>query len=173
MPNLANPYAPPVQDAPAFSADVLHAGPQMLASRGQRFVAALIDGVFLLLVSAPLIAGVVAVSGWEAFAEMGVAANVAWTAAGFVIYALAQAYWLRNGQTAGKAVMKIRMVDADTGATAKMDRILLMRALPVQLVQLIPVVGSILGLIDVLFIFGADHRCLHDRIANTRVVTTL
>jgi len=35
---------------------------------------------------------------------------------------------------------------------------------------LVPVVGSFLSIINVLFIFSSSKRCLHDRFANTRVV---
>jgi hypothetical protein len=35
----------------------------------------------------------------------------------------------------------------------------------------IPFVGNFVGLVDALMIFGEDHRCLHDRIAGTRVIS--
>jgi hypothetical protein len=35
----------------------------------------------------------------------------------------------------------------------------------------IPVIGTIYGLLDVLLIFRASRRCLHDNIADTIVVT--
>jgi len=38
------------------------------------------------------------------------------------------------------------------------------------LIQSIPAVGRLFGLIDGLFIFGADHQCLHDKIAGTKVL---
>jgi uncharacterized RDD family membrane protein YckC len=34
----------------------------------------------------------------------------------------------------------------------------------------LPYVGSCYGLLDILFIFGADRRCIHDLIAGTKVV---
>jgi hypothetical protein len=42
--------------------------------------------------------------------------------------------------------------------------------LPMQVISFIPGVGSIVaGLVDPLFIFGKDKRCLHDYIAKTKV----
>jgi uncharacterized RDD family membrane protein YckC len=36
----------------------------------------------------------------------------------------------------------------------------------------IPVIGPLFGLVNVLFIFGEERRCLHDLAANTIVVNT-
>ena len=36
---------------------------------------------------------------------------------------------------------------------------------------MIPVIGSFLGLLDVLFIFRQDRRCLHDMVAGTEVIS--
>jgi hypothetical protein len=40
----------------------------------------------------------------------------------------------------------------------------------VTIVSAVPVVGPVLVLADALWIFRADRRCLHDRIADTVVV---
>jgi uncharacterized RDD family membrane protein YckC len=37
-------------------------------------------------------------------------------------------------------------------------------------VALIPVIGGFLPLVDVLFIFRHDRRCIHDLLAGTNVV---
>ncbi len=45
-----------------------------------------------------------------------------------------------------------------------------LRYLVFSLVNQIPTVGSLINLVNVLFIFGKERRCLHDRIAGTVVV---
>jgi hypothetical protein len=47
--------------------------------------------------------------------------------------------------------------------------LLLKRYLPVQVVGSIPVLGMFASLVDVLFIFRDDRRCVHDLIAGTQV----
>ena len=37
-------------------------------------------------------------------------------------------------------------------------------------ISIIPVIGSLVGLIDALLIFRDNRRCLHDNIADTMVV---
>ncbi len=90
---------------------------------------------------------------------------------GFVIFAAVQFKPLGdNGQTWGKRFLGIKIVDATNGTKPAVQHILLKRYLPWQLVSAIPKVGPWLGLINVLFIFSPDRRCLHDRIANTKVI---
>lgn len=38
-------------------------------------------------------------------------------------------------------------------------------------ISAIPLAGAAFGLVDILFIFRADRRCIHDLIAGTHVVT--
>lgn len=40
----------------------------------------------------------------------------------------------------------------------------------IQVLYQIPVAGSIFSLVDVLFIFREDHKCIHDLIADTIVI---
>jgi len=41
------------------------------------------------------------------------------------------------------------------------------------LVSQVPQVGGLIGLVDILFIFGKERRCLHDLLAGTRVVNVV
>jgi hypothetical protein len=36
---------------------------------------------------------------------------------------------------------------------------------------MIPFIGNFVNLADALFIFGEEHRCLHDHIAGTKVIS--
>jgi len=47
---------------------------------------------------------------------------------------------------------------------------LLLRYLPTSIVASIPIVGGLIVLVDILFIFGSEQRCIHDLIAGTKVV---
>jgi uncharacterized RDD family membrane protein YckC len=46
----------------------------------------------------------------------------------------------------------------------------LLRAILGGIIGAIPYLGGIYGLVDALFIFRDDRRCVHDHIAGTRVV---
>ena len=45
-----------------------------------------------------------------------------------------------------------------------------MRYFPLAVIAQIPFAGGIFSLIDCLFIFREDRRCIHDLIAGTKVV---
>lgn len=82
-----------------------------------------------------------------------------------------------RGQTIGKIIMKIRIVDAQTGEHPGWARLILLRTIVNWLIpsvlNAIPFVGqglsSIYIIIDSLFIFRSDRRTIHDLIAGTRV----
>ncbi len=86
---------------------------------------------------------------------------------GYVAY---QLYWLwKNGQTLGKKIMKIKIVRVD-GSRASFPRLLFLRAMVPGIVGNIPLLGPVLTLIDLLFIFGEPKRCAHDYLADTIVI---
>jgi uncharacterized RDD family membrane protein YckC len=86
----------------------------------------------------------------------------------FFIYSAVLVY--RYGQTVGKRVMGIRVVRTD-GSRVTFGRFIFLRWLPLFIVGVIPWIGYISGLLDLLLIFRDSHQCLHDNIADTRVVT--
>jgi uncharacterized RDD family membrane protein YckC len=77
-----------------------------------------------------------------------------------------QIYLAQYGQSIGKRMRHIRVVRTD-GSPASMARILLLR-------NFIPaIIGSfcgLFGIIDALTIFGEERRCIHDLLADTKVV---
>ncbi|HVZ74163.1 MAG TPA: RDD family protein [Polyangia bacterium] len=165
-PNV-NPFTPPtatIDGPPAAGV----AG--VLAERGQRFLAALLDG----LCAMP--AGIFFVL--FAFAAKGGGSDIpplafVWVALG-VLYVLGllgiQLYMLSTrGQTLGKRWMAIKIVKLDGSAPGFVHAALL-RAIVNGLIGAIPYVGGIYSLVDVLMIFREDRRCLHDQIAGTRVI---
>jgi uncharacterized RDD family membrane protein YckC len=76
----------------------------------------------------------------------------------------------RNGQTIGKKLVGIKVVRTN-GARASLGRIFWLRNVVNGIPQVIPFVGYIYMLVDHLFIFGDKRQCLHDKIADTIVVT--
>lgn len=162
----ANPYAPPEAQLAIRGAAVPRAD---LASRGTRLGAKLIDGVVLgVVVFAVVMAGTA--GGASPDGQFG-GSMMAVMVLAFALVLGLQAWLLhRHGQTIGKKLLGIRIVRGDLSRCG-LRRIVFLRVLPFSLVGLIPLIGPAVGLVDALMIFGDDHRTLHDRVADTVVVT--
>ncbi len=70
-----------------------------------------------------------------------------------------------RGQTIGKMIVKIRIVDAETGEHPGGWRIIMLRVIA----HIILISTIIYWPIDTLFVFRKDRRTIHDLIAQTRV----
>lgn len=147
------------------------------AGRMARLLAVLIDSIIIVIPVLIAIA-IPAYQGYVQRASGQVATANGAVAGGFLIglgllgiaYAIYQLYWLwKNGQTLGKKLMNIKIVRQD-GSRAGLRRIFLMRMLLPGLIGAIPLVGGLFALIDPLFIFGEEKRCVHDMIADTIVI---
>ena len=98
--------------------------------------------------------------------------------AGFGALALAvlillgiQIYLLTTrGQTIGKKLLGIKIVNFDDETNPGFVKAVLLRGIVNGLIGLIPVVGIVYSLVDICFIFRDDRRCLHDLLASTKVV---
>jgi uncharacterized RDD family membrane protein YckC len=77
-----------------------------------------------------------------------------------------------RGQTIAKRWMNIKIVRLDGSDVGFVNGVIL-RGWVMLMIQLIPYVGSIMGLVDAVMIFGDERRCLHDHIAGTKVVLAL
>jgi uncharacterized RDD family membrane protein YckC len=96
---------------------------------------------------------------------LGMAAGVAYLAlVGLQAYLIAT-----TGQSIGKRWFKIKIVKLD-GSQVNFVTGVLVRQWLITLLQYIPGIGSVTSLIDVLFIFRADRRCIHDFLAGTKVI---
>ena len=142
----------------------------MLASRGARLAAALLDGLIGMAIMLPMMF----VSGYFGAMRTGETAPIIvlanWALIGCVVFVLVQGYPLHaTGQTWGKRALGIRIVSLD-GTKPALGKLLLLRYLPLRVVGVIPLVNSLVVLTDALLIFRNDRRCLHDLIAGTRVV---
>jgi uncharacterized RDD family membrane protein YckC len=83
----------------------------------------------------------------------------------FQCYLLAQ-----RGQTIGKIVMGLRIVRFEDGGNPGFVKAVLLRTFVWALITAVPVVGWLIGVVGILFIYRDDQRCLHDHLAGTRVV---
>jgi uncharacterized RDD family membrane protein YckC len=133
-----------------------------LAERGDRFIANLVDNFILMT---PLLAGIFL---GALLAKNSALAGIAILLGSLGSLAVAgyQIYLAQYGQSIGKRMRHIRVVRND-GSPASLARILLLR-------NFVPaIIGSfcgLFGLVDVLTIFGEERRCIHDLLADTKVV---
>ena len=75
----------------------------------------------------------------------------------------------RYGQTIGKRIMGIAIVTLDN-RVPPFFQLIVQRYLIQWLAGRVPMVGGILRLVDILAIFRADKRCIHDHLAGTKVI---
>ena len=150
-------------------------GPE-LAGRGRRLGAYIIDtiiaGIVLVAVAyfnpGPLGITMLDIMRDPMTQQMSTAGSIAFV----IIFMAINSYLLvTKGQTLGKMALGIRIVDAASNGAATAVKLLGLRYVLVMLVAVIPFIGGLLGLIDFLFIFREDRRCVHDLIAGTKVVS--
>ena len=142
-----------------------------LAGRGRRIAATLIDivlvpvvAIFIMLVTRVLEHA----QDWTENA-MPIARMLG---LGLASYLLLNGWLLgTRGQTAGKAIMGIAIVSTATGAKAPLWKLLLIRFwfFP-ALYMIFSPYTAIVPLVDQIFIFGKQRRCLHDLLCGTSVV---
>lgn len=159
-------FAPPRAriDEPAATGPVL-------AGRWARLGAALIDTALAL----GILWAASSVLPWNPFdptAQQDLPRQWLNLAAGFALFLLMHGYLLlRHGQTIGKRLLGLRIVQRN-GQPATALRLVGIRYGSGFVATAIPMVGVVYALIDSLFIFNAQRRCLHDLLAGTIVVRT-
>lgn len=137
-----------------------------LASLGERLIAAIIDVVIQMAVLLAILfaMGMLNNSLIGVFDRVG---TVVWIALAFANYVLLNGYLLQtSGQTIGKKVLSIRIVNLEN-ELVPIHTILLLRYLPMTAIGTF---FNLISFIDVLFVFRADRRCIHDFIAGTKVI---
>ncbi len=167
-----NPYAAPTTDSfIPKSVTERH----LPATLWQRFGGAFVDGLVTALIMGILI-GIFSAFGF--FGEswiLGMKTTRMVILTGFVsfgLFVLIQYPFLNaTGQTIGKKVMKTKIVTL-SGEKPSMADLILKRYAFMHLVRVIPFVGKLLSLINVLCVFGKDRSCIHDMVAGTKVVQT-
>lgn len=143
---------------------------QRLGKRRWRLVAVLIDGVIGVATSLPVLAYF---DVWRMAQEgQQVPVHVVLMLAlwGWAMFVLLNFRLLsRRGQTIGKWCVDLAIVGVN-GERKSALHLLTRRFLPISIVGLIPLIGHLLITVDTLFIFGRDKRCVHDRLADTKVI---
>lgn len=139
---------------------------EYLAGRGSRLVAKIID-LFFWLVPFALLYLLGRVLGEDALVQV-LFIIAAWIY-GIAIFIVQAVLLSKLGQTIGKKVLNIRVVMVNTGYNGGFVPNVLLRLVVNQLIA-----GFVppYHLVDPLFIFRRDRRCIHDLIAGTRVVNT-
>ncbi|BDU73439.1 RDD family protein [Mesoterricola silvestris] len=167
-----NPYAAPAADLLVPETDPASA--LVYADRGTRLGAAILDAIILGIPASLLVWGFYAYQGLKFWVPVPgtrgiVLGGVATLLASAVDLAINGHLLARHGQTVGKYVCKIRIVKQDGSLPTLVDSFFKRRFL-FNLAGRIPVIGGVLGLVDILLIFRSSHRCLHDDVAGTLVV---
>lgn len=154
-----------------------------LADRGLRLVAALLDSFIGCLCALPgfLVLGtqffqviLEASRGHEPdFNELDLAkllTGFGLIALGMLVICIVQVVMISTrGQTIGKRIVNVQIVRMD-GSKAGFVHGWLLRAVVPAVIGAVPWLGSIFTLVDICFIFRQDRRCIHDLIADTKVV---
>ena len=121
-----------------------------LAGRGARLVAQIIDGVAL-----------------AAAIALGATNHPAMAVVLGLLFVIFQTYLLSTeGQTIGKSLMKIKIVEAHDQSNPGFFRAVFLRHVVTAFLGIIP----FFSLANILFIFREDYRCIHDHLAGTIVI---
>ena len=75
---------------------------------------------------------------------------------------------VRDGQTIGKKIIGIKIINAFNLGKVKLINIIFIRWIFLEILSVLPF-GTIIVLADVVFIFRKDRRCLHDMLSGTVV----
>lgn len=165
-PEPHNPYAAP--EAPLV--EVAEPGSMAQVSRWRRLGGYLIDNVLIGAVMLPSL--MAAHFGWLHSISLGNGDLLTALAVilSVVLYLVIQCALLyHRGQTIGKLAMGTRIVDHERGEIV-FWRTAGVRYLLVAVLQGLPLVGGVFFVVNALFIFREDRRCIHDLMAGTRVV---
>ncbi len=141
-----------------------------LASRWKRVGGVLIDGMISLVILVPIMLATGVLQRSFKGQKMTIGEQLGFAAAGWVLFLAINGYLLfHKGQTIGKLAVKTKIVDLD-GNVPSFGKLLLLRYFILGVVAQIPFIQFMVGLVDAVFIFGKERRCLHDYMAGTRVV---
>ncbi len=148
--------------------ETLQAPSWVLATRLSRLVAFLIDAFLIMLIATPLVISTGLVpENFEAVPPTNPLFSL--LISGCIWMAL-NGYLLKTyGQTIGKRIVGIKIVHTN-GTHIDFVKVLSLRYIVFWVIGAVPGIGAIVSLIDALFIFNDDRRCLHDRLADTIVI---
>lgn len=171
--------------------DISQAKKQLeLASIGSRIVAKMIDFAFFILASMPLFIALVNSPSWakmQAIAETGkritfnqqvellsVIPQHIILLTNLLVWGLIIAQFLllrKRGQTLGKMIMGIRILDKQSNAIPSFFNLIILRSVLTMGLYTLPMFGMMMFALDfILMLSKKDRQSLHDKIAKTYVV---
>lgn len=160
-----NPYAPPESNLIKPLTNKI-----VLASRWKRFCAAFVDGAIsyaIMMLTMFLTGGFETISVGKGHSFLYLAFIVTIGIIAFII--IHGKLLAEGGQTVGKKLLGIKITDLE-GNLPDLIRHILPRYGFRTVITWVPIIGGFLPLINFLFIFGEQRRCVHDLVAKTIVV---
>lgn len=159
-----------IYSAPQSHLDVENESSITLASRWSRLFASILDGFVIMAVTVPVMYFTGGFDGITEGIEPSLGYTLAVGALGLIFFVVVNGKLLiSNGQTIGKKILGIKIVDLD-GNLPSLKKHLLIRYATYFVPGQIPVAGQIFSLVNILMIFGKQKRCIHDHVAGTKVV---
>jgi len=153
-----------------------------LATRMSRLVAFIIDELITSLIVVPFfLLDPEFVAQFKQAGQFSAEDQFSLVISQIVVYLVINSYFLkRSGQSIGKRIMGIAIVNYKDGQLISLSKIINYRYLPFWLIGVaslfslqLGVLGFILhfiGLLDKIYIFRPEQRCLHDYTAGTKVI---
>lgn len=161
---MENPYL-----APNSNLTELLIGNALIASRLKRFSAFVIDFIIYFISALPFY--IVKVEVFNAKEVSNLTTSILSMLWSIIMFVLLNGFLIKEyGQTIGKWVCNIYIAENPTKTKSNFSNIFFKRYLPLLIIVGINYIGVILLLIDFLFVFRDDKRCIHDLIANTQVL---
>jgi uncharacterized RDD family membrane protein YckC len=164
------PASTPVESVITTTGQEQQIGDVVLAERGARLGAKILDFVILIVCAIPGIV-VLTISGRnDAIAAIGV------ILLGLAILGLAaiQLYLISTrGQSIGKRIVGVRIVTVAGNQNPGFVKAGLLRTVVPGFIGGIPYLGFLFSITDACFIFRDDRRCIHDLMAETKVIKVL
>ena len=154
----------------APESEILNDKQDELASRWKRLGASLLDTIILMLVIIPVMFLTGGFSGVASGEPPSFLYNLVIGIIGLVIFVLINGKFLvSSGQTIGKKALGIKIVDMQGNLPTLGDH-LVKRYAVFMLPGQVPIIGPLFSIINVLFVFRSDTRCIHDLAGGTKVV---
>lgn len=140
------------------------------ASLGKRFAATCIDISIMMFCLVPIVQSMGLVELVEKQQAIPVDAQMKLIIFQLMMFFVLHGFLLQQyGQTIGKRIIGIAIVTLDNQKPAFLP-LILQRYVSQWLMGMVPVLGVLLRLADILFVFRDDRRCIHDWIAKTKVI---
>jgi uncharacterized RDD family membrane protein YckC len=141
-----------------------------LASRLSRLIASIVDALVMMVFAMPLYF-IFFIRYGGSLLNSSHFFRIAWIGIPNLVFFIGvnSYFWATRAQSIGKMALGIKIVQID-GERATWGRIVGLRIMPMQVLSWIPFIGGLISLVDVLFIFRSNRRCIHDEIARTKVI---